>query len=75
MVSWEDVRVFLSRLNAQGASNIPEGWAYVLGPPKLSSGSMPVGPGYDHGVLSWGDSISTPVDANYHWDEAVEYVY
>ena len=29
-VSWDDVQVFLSRINAQEAGNIPAGWAYVL---------------------------------------------
>ena len=29
-VSWEDIQKFLTRLNAQQAGNIPEGWAYVL---------------------------------------------
>ena len=29
-VSWEDIQKFLTRLNAQEAGNIPEGWAYVL---------------------------------------------
>ena len=29
-VSWDDIQKFLTRLNAQEAGNIPEGWAYVL---------------------------------------------
>ena len=29
-VSWNDVQVFLSRLNEQQADNLPAGWAYVL---------------------------------------------
>ena len=29
-VSWDDIQVFLTRLNAQEAGNIPAGWAYVL---------------------------------------------
>jgi formylglycine-generating enzyme required for sulfatase activity len=29
-VSWSDVQVFLTRLNAQQSGKIPEGWAYVL---------------------------------------------
>ena len=30
MVSWEDAKVFLQRLNEQEAGNIPMGWAYDL---------------------------------------------
>jgi formylglycine-generating enzyme required for sulfatase activity len=29
-VSWDGIQVFLTRLNAQEAGNIPAGWAYVL---------------------------------------------
>ena len=29
-VSWDDIQVFLTRLNAQEAGNIPAGWAYAL---------------------------------------------
>ena len=29
-VSWNDIQIFLSRLNAQQSANIPAGWAYVL---------------------------------------------
>ena len=29
-VSWDDVQVFLARLNAYPCTNIPVGWAYVL---------------------------------------------
>ena len=29
-VSWEDVQVFLARLNEQQSDNLPNGWAYVL---------------------------------------------
>ena len=29
-VSWNDIQVFLSRLNEREAGNIPAGWAYVL---------------------------------------------
>ena len=29
-VSWNDVQVFLSRLNALEAANLPAGWSYVL---------------------------------------------
>ena len=40
-VSWDDIQVFLTRLNAQEAGNIPEGGPMYC-PPKLS-GSMPAG--------------------------------
>ena len=29
-VSWDDIQVFLNRLNEQQADNLPDGWAYVL---------------------------------------------
>jgi len=29
-VSWDDIQIFLSRLNAQQSENIPAGWQYVL---------------------------------------------
>ena len=29
-VSWEDVQIFLSRLNSQQSANLPAGWKYVL---------------------------------------------
>ena len=29
-VSWDDVQIFLERLNEQEADNLPPGWAYVL---------------------------------------------
>ena len=29
-VSWDDAQVFLTRLNAQQAGNLPAGWSYVL---------------------------------------------
>ena len=47
-VSWDDIQVFLTRLNAQEAGNIPAGWAYVL-----PTGAVGVClPGrHDHGVL------------------------
>ena len=30
MVSWDDVQVFLERLNEQETGNLPAGWAYAL---------------------------------------------
>ena len=38
-VSWNDIQVFLSRLNQQQAEHLPGGWTYVFYPQKLS-GSM-----------------------------------
>ena len=29
-MSWDDVQVFLSRLNEQQADSLPVGWSYVL---------------------------------------------
>ena len=29
-VSWDDIQIFLERLNEQEANNLPPGWAYVL---------------------------------------------
>ena len=29
-VSWDDIQIFLERLNEQEADNLPPGWAYVL---------------------------------------------
>ena len=40
-VSWDDIQVFLTRLNAQQAGILPNGWAYVL--PTGASGNMPAG--------------------------------
>ena len=55
-VSWEDVQVFLTRLNEQQAGNIPEGWAYVC--PRKPSGSMPAVQAQTRGTL-WGDTITS----------------
>ena len=40
-VSWEDIQVFLTRLNAQEAGNIPAGGRMYC--PRKPSGSMPAG--------------------------------
>jgi formylglycine-generating enzyme required for sulfatase activity len=63
-VSWDDVQVFLTRLNAQEAGNIPEGWAYVL--PTEAQWEYACRAGTTT-AYSWGDTITSD-DANYNWD-------
>jgi sulfatase modifying factor 1 len=61
-VSWHDVQVFLTRLNAQEADNIPAGWAYVL--PTEAQWEYACRAGTTT-AYSWGDTI-TSEDANYN---------
>jgi formylglycine-generating enzyme required for sulfatase activity/uncharacterized protein YjbI with pentapeptide repeats len=68
-VSWDDIQVFLTRLNAQEADNIPAGWAYVL--PSEAQWEYACRAGTTT-VHSWGDSI-TASDANYYHNSPVNH--
>jgi formylglycine-generating enzyme required for sulfatase activity len=60
-VSWDDAKVFLTRLNEQQAGNLPVGWSYVL--PTESQWEYACRAGTST-AYSWGASIASS-NANY----------